>query len=272
MIPAYACDNVSADNLFKETIYLYGQALSKVVRLDTTLNGMKKMYRRDVSQMGKITKILKADDIGDMGIGAMIVFIAMVLVAGIAASVLIQTANRLEIQAMTTGQETTGEVSTGLHISKIASNKSADGLGLQSIAITVQPRAGSHDIDLKQTYVEISNTITKCVLVYSGLEYHNKSSINGSLYQAAFFDLLTPTTFGIVVLEDADLSCQNATPVVNRGDKICLIIDASQCFGAPGINPRADVFGLIQPEDGAPGMFSFRAPSSIAGQNIFDLY
>ncbi len=69
--------------------------------------------------MGKITKKLKADDIGDMGIGAMIVFIAMVLVAGIAASVLIQTANRLEIQAMTTGQETIGEVSTGLGVTAI---------------------------------------------------------------------------------------------------------------------------------------------------------
>jgi flagellin FlaB len=220
--------------------------------------------------MGKITKILKATDVGDMGIGAMIVFIAMVLVAGIAASVLIQTANRLEIQAMTTGQETTGEVSTGLHVVSIDGNKS--GNGLQRIGITVQSRSGSKDIDLSQTYVEISDTTTKCILLYNSNEFNLKATIGGDLYKAAFFNACNATRFGVVVLEDADSSLSAATPVLTRGDKVLLTIDAVACFTGNGIDPRDDVFGLVQPEQGAPAVFSFTAPSSIAGDSLFTLY
>ena len=83
---------------------------------------------------------------GSIGIGAMIVFISMVLVAGIAASVLIQTSTNLESKALATGRETTAEVSSGLSVTKIIGSNSSG--SIQYLAIIIRPRAGSADIDL----------------------------------------------------------------------------------------------------------------------------
>ena len=67
-------------------------------------------------------KILAKNDgeLGAIGIGAMIVFIAMILVAGIAASVLVSTSNTIQIQALATGQQTTKEVASGISVFEIS--------------------------------------------------------------------------------------------------------------------------------------------------------
>jgi len=222
--------------------------------------------------MGKITKKLKADDIGDMGIGAMIVFIAMVLVAGIAASVLIQTANRLEIQAMQTGQETIGEVSTGLGVTAITGHRTDDGDdNLDYMTISIQPRSGSYSIDLGQTYIELSNSDTKVVLMYENGEFHDTEDINGDFFATTLFDDLNSVEFGVIVLEDADGSLSAATPVINKGDQVMLTINLDSVF-TTGLTERTEVWGLIQPEDGAPGVFSFTTPASFAANLVFNLY
>ncbi|DAC71845.1 MAG TPA: flagellin [Thermoplasmata archaeon] len=207
-----------------------------------------------------------------MGIGAMIVFIAMVLVAGIAASVLIQTANRLEIQAMKTGQETIGEVSTGLGVTAITGYRAVENLSLMTIAI--QPRSGSFTIDLAQTYIELSDSNKKVVLMY-GAEFQDTTDINGNFFTAGFYDGLSSTTFGVIVLEDADGSLSAATPVINKGDQVMLSVNLNLVFdGVPslGLTTRTEVSGLIQPEEGAPGVFAFTTPSSFAADNVFSLY
>ena len=218
--------------------------------------------------MGKITNILRKEEVGSIGIGAMIVFIAMVLVAGIAASVLIQTSTKLETQAMRSGQETIAEVATGIAVTEIEGfNVSGEG-NITLMAIGVRARAGSADIDLSETVVEISDSSTKNYLVYDSGFHTAQANINGSVFAWVSYPKYSATTFGVIVLEDADSSCTSTSPVINRGDQVYLTVNASQCFG--GIDTRTDVFGLVIPEDGSPGVIAFTSPSSF-NDNIIDL-
>jgi len=219
--------------------------------------------------MRKIIKILKKTDVGEVGIGAMIVFIAMVLVAGIAASVLIQTATRLESQAMKTGQDTIAEVATGVAVFDIkgyaATNTGGD---LDLLSVCVRPRAGSADVDLSETYVELSNTDNKIVFNYSSTCYVADGTGQDNVFGADFFPHHAGQ-FGILVLEDADDSCGQTTPVINQGDKVLIGINASMSFGG-GIVVRTDVLGSVIPEVGSPGVIAFTTPASYT-DNVVDL-
>jgi len=223
--------------------------------------------------MRNIRKMLKEDDLGDMGIGAMIVFIAMVLVAGIAASVLIQTANKLEIQAMVTGQETTREVSTGLAVVDIEGQMTS-GL-ITDMTITVRARAGSGDIDLSQAVIELTDGTTKTLLTYDPalIQFNLITDGTGEIFDAALWTItgsnLTNEQFGILVLQDEDNSLSVNNPVLNRGDIVMLCISTGSCFG--GLDPRDDIWGLVSPEQGASGIFAFRVPSSLT-EEVYDLY
>ena len=170
----------------------------------------------------KIKIFAREKDVGAIGIGAMIVFIAMVLVAGIAASVLIQTSSRLETQAMRSGQETIAEVSTGVAVFDIVGKKATD---LQYIGITVRTRAGAGDIDLNETIIILSDGVKKAILIYDGWTdaTHYNSSVDaddGQLFGTGTWSDLTNEEFGIIVLQDEDSSCLQTNPIINKGDKI----------------------------------------------------
>jgi len=226
--------------------------------------------------MNKIIKTLKRNDVGSIGIGAMIVFIAMVLVAGIAASVLVQTANRLEMQAMTTGDETTSEVSSGIKVFDIEGHATGSGTReLDYLTLSVKPRAGSEDIDLSTSVIELSEGTTKVVLSYDSNSFASAvSGDDGRVFHATntiTWSGVDNEEFGIIVLEDADSSCSSTTPVINSGDTVMLCINTGACFAGSGLDTRDNVWGQVMPEEGARGVFSFRVPTSLT-DNVHDLY
>ena len=62
----------------------------------------------------------------DMGIGTLIIFIAMILVAAIAASVLISTTGALQNKALSTGKATTAEVGTSITAIEVYAEDASD--------------------------------------------------------------------------------------------------------------------------------------------------
>jgi flagellin FlaB len=219
--------------------------------------------------MKNIIKKLKRQDYGAIGIGAMIVFIAMVLVAGIAASVLIQTSTKLESQAMTTGEQTTAEVATGLAVYDVEGHVNTTADRIDRIVILVRPRAGSMDIDLSMAVIEISDSTNKYILTYDSTNFQASAAVAG-VFSTDAFATLTADDFGIIELEDADGSCSGANPVINRGDKVLLTVNASTTFGSGGLAGRVNIWGRVVPENGVAGVIAFRTPASLTDV-VYDL-
>lgn len=224
--------------------------------------------------MRKLLLFNKKNDVGAIGIGAMIVLIAMILVAGVAASVLISTSSTLQTQAMRTGAQTTREVSSGIDVFEIyawidtdSTTHPATYKNITCLAITVEPRPGTAGIDLNNTFILISDGETKALVRYA---YDNTAEffvdeIQGDYFETLNWENLSNDEFAIGVLQDYDNSLKNNpyNPVLNRGDKAVLFVytNVTAVFGT-AINERVDIFGHVIPEFGGPGVISFTSPKA----------
>jgi flagellin FlaB len=231
--------------------------------------------------MKNIIKIFKKKDVGAIGIGAMIVFIAMVLVAGIAASVLIQTSSTIQLQAMSTGQKTTAEVSSGIEVYDIEGKLNVTNgtkYDLKYLAIGVKVRPGAEGIDLNNSFLLLSDGEKKALLRYGGYSDSDLyvSSASGDIFgvlNSSDWNKTDRETFAIAVIQDYDGSIKQATPTLNRGDKAIILVRCSPLvngtFGRE-IPERVEVTGQVVPEVGSPGIIHFTTPMSYFDE-IYDL-
>ncbi|MFA4957002.1 MAG: archaellin/type IV pilin N-terminal domain-containing protein [Candidatus Methanoperedens sp.] len=123
----------------------------------------------------KGTKLLKNED-ADVGIGTLIIFIAMVLVAAVAAAVLIQTSGILQQKAQQTGKEATAEVSSNLKIVSVVGNVS--GSTIDYLTVLAELSAGGNPIDINTTKFKYIDNTTANFITVTYTEPRNNTAAN----------------------------------------------------------------------------------------------
>ncbi|MFA0822879.1 MAG: archaellin/type IV pilin N-terminal domain-containing protein [Methanomethylovorans sp.] len=194
-----------------------------------------------------------------VGIGTLIIFIAMVLVAAVAAAVLIQTSGTLQQKAQSTGKQATQEVSSNLIVKNIegvrakttSTNMSST---IDLLKLKVGLNVGSASVDVNQVVVAITDGTTANNLVYAGNEksYANTGAADGEMTGFSSTDsagnlqkLLTAQTtaistfdnadhyFTVDKIRDEDASFSQSNPVMNTGDLINLYIATTSSSALP---------------------------------------
>ncbi|DAC71841.1 MAG TPA: flagellin [Thermoplasmata archaeon] len=209
-------------------------------------------------------KRLRTDFNADIGIGALIIFIAMIMVAGVSVSVMIQTMNSLSQQAIKTSEETLKDISSGLKVTFVSGY--THNSTITQLAIFVSTTAASDDIDLTYGILSLSDSTNKVILNYTSNCF--SSSVSNGLFSTLNASNLTSSHYGVLVIRDIDGSCNATKPVINDEDLVVLVVNTTACFS--GLGTRTDVSGEIYPEHGIRGVIGFTTPSAFVN-TIVDL-
>ena len=200
------------------------------------------------------------DEQASGGTGTMILFIAMVLVAGTAASVLIQVANDLQQQAQDTANQALIGVSNGLEVIAVSGDRNLDGYEsasasetIQVVTVTIRPQPGSKAIDLDHLIISITDGEKSSELVL------NPSGTNGSH--------ATATTFVYTTLRDSDATLSNGN-VLNQGDLIKVFISSDSQATNMNLNPNNQVTFKLIPQAGIVPQERFTTPPAYTARII----
>ncbi|MFP3945562.1 MAG: archaellin/type IV pilin N-terminal domain-containing protein [Archaeoglobaceae archaeon] len=195
-----------------------------------------------------VRKPVSKDEKGQVGIGTLIVFIAMVLVAAIAAAVLINTAGLLQQRATSTGQEATSQTSTGLQVIGASGTVDTDAKTVTEVNFTVKLRAGSQDINMNNTVLSYSDDVTAAEL----LRY---TSANAENY----------TTTDV---QDED----GSHPIFNaKGDTFKVTVNLTAVRGDDGLDEGDQATIRLLPATGSSTMYTINVPESLSGMEKVDL-
>jgi flagellin FlaB len=250
-------------------------------------------YRNGGTYMAKANrKIRIKDEDAEMGIGTMIVFIAMVMVAAMAAGVLLQTAGLVQQQAQETGTRAVADVSTGFIVQNILGDRLAtptatsdeDGAyedTIQWLEIKIALASGSPDIAMSNVIIEISDGDTDVTLSWHNetaqAAYQNEWDAHNETDSQLLKQLADATTFTAEELRDPDetyyetsSTTENDNPdyVVSPGCIIRIFINTQSSVSGLHIDQQDHIFMKIIPKHGVPTYETFTCPEAFTERYV----
>ncbi len=196
-------------------------------------------------------------DRGQVGIGTLIVFIAMVLVAAIAAGVLINTAGFLQSQSEQTGEQSTQQVTDRLEpVSKtgiVTGSPGSETIG--TVELTVQKAPGASDIN-----------VSSATLEYVGPDGTDRIAMNtegsGPLANSGGFESV----------QDEKTSIGSAPYILNdEADRLVVKLDLGEFTDNGDLEPGQEATIRINSQSGSTSVIRIQVPQSLAGENAVSL-
>ena len=224
------------------------------------------------------------NDRGQVGIGTLIVFIAMVLVAAIAAGVLINTAGLLQSQAEATGEESSAQVVDRVQVSSVTGSaivqdddtpatSDSDNEQISLIELTVLRSPGADDIDLTNGIIEVFAEGESDTLTFAGSEGDDviddsdddirdpDGSISSGEYPA-----FEESEFGIVDIQEAGDGALSDT-----SDRASLFFFLNNIDDNAKLGTGDTISITITTASGGTAFVEKRAPSSIDNGDTYRL-
>ena len=183
----------------------------------------------------------------EMGVGTLIIFIALLLVAAVAAGVLIQTAGSLQQKALSTGTQATGQISTNAITLEVSAVDGTSALVNFSQVMKLAP--GSDPIQLTTVTLTFGTKNTTTTYTYSGSANSSVDQVNEN------------GTFGVTYLQKGT-NWQSG--VIVRGDVIRVDLQAPRTITA-----GEDVRMNFIPKVGTATLTEFTVPDVISTQRVY---